>query len=98
MSVQGARFAFTGEVCEHGGRAFFMTRRLTLLVATSSVAFLAVLPQPLQAKSDSEQICVSVGRLLEEGHYTHQQLNDEMSRKVLRTYLELLDFSHLFFT
>ena len=55
-------------------------------------------PLPAQAKSDSEQICVSVGRLLEEGHYTHQPLNDEVSRKFLRTYLELLDFSHLFFT
>src|SRR2546421_798258 len=78
--------------------AFFMKRRLTLLVATASVAFLAVLPQPLQAKSDAEEICVSVGRLLEEGHYTHQQLNADMSQKFLRNYLELLDFSHLFFT
>ena len=59
---------------------------------------LAVSPQTLRAKSDTEQICVSVGRLLEEGHYTHQPLNDEVSRKFLRTYLELLDFSHLFFT
>src|SRR5438105_12969893 len=33
-----------------------------------------------------------------EGHYTHQALNDEMSQKFLRNYLELLDFSHLFFT
>ncbi|MGI9086279.1 MAG: carboxy terminal-processing peptidase [Chthoniobacterales bacterium] len=52
----------------------------------------------LQAKSDLEQVEVSVGRLLEEGHYTHQPLNDEVSKKFLRTYLELLDFSHLFFT
>ena len=35
---------------------------------------------------------------MEEGHYTRQSLNDEMSRKFLKTYLELLDFSHLFFT
>src|SRR6266576_2292933 len=62
------------------------------------IAILAISPATTRAKSDSEQICVSVGRLLEEGHYTHQQLNDEMSKKVLRTYLELLDFSHLFFT
>jgi carboxyl-terminal processing protease len=54
--------------------------------------------QPLQAKSDLEQVEVSVGRLLEEGHYTHQPLNDEVSKKFLKTYLELLDFSHLFFT
>ncbi|MGI8819490.1 MAG: carboxy terminal-processing peptidase [Chthoniobacterales bacterium] len=58
----------------------------------------ALLAQPLFAKSDLEQVEVSVGRLLEEGHYTHQPLNDEVSKKFLRTYLELLDFSHLFFT
>ena len=54
--------------------------------------------QPVLAKSDSEQIGLSVGRLLEEGHYTHHALNDEISRKLLTGYLELLDFSHLFFT
>ena len=59
------------------------------IFAASSLAF---------AKSDSEQVAVSVGRLLEEGHYTHQQLNDDVSKKFLKTYLELLDFSHLFFT
>ncbi|MEY2530329.1 MAG: carboxyl-terminal processing protease [Verrucomicrobiota bacterium] len=69
----------------------------------SSLLFIAALAlaipaQPLLAKSDAEQLAISVGRLLEEGHYRHQPLNDEMSRKFLRTYLELLDFSHLFFT
>ncbi len=54
--------------------------------------------QPVQAKSDPEQIGLSVGRLLEEGHYTHHPLNDEISRKLLTGYLEMLDFSHLFFT
>ncbi len=41
---------------------------------------------------------MSVGRLLEEGHYTRQKLNEEVSKKFLQTYLELLDYSHLFFT
>ena len=41
---------------------------------------------------------MSVGRLLEEGHYTRQRLNEEVSKKFLQTYLEMLDFSHLFFT
>ncbi|HEY2047049.1 MAG TPA: hypothetical protein VGG93_10760, partial [Candidatus Udaeobacter sp.] len=40
----------------------------------------------------------SVGRLLEEGHYTRQKLNEEVSKKFLQTYLEMLDYSHLFFT
>ncbi len=74
---------------------------------TSSRSIAALLPgllmvslavQPVLAKTDSEQIGVSVGRLLEEGHYTHHPLNDEISRKLLTGYLELLDFSHLFFT
>jgi len=71
--------------------AFSLT--LLALAFTSTVG-----PRSVQAKSDTEQICISVGRLLEEGHYTRQPLNDEMSRKFLKTYLELLDFSHLFFT
>src|SRR5450755_2035852 len=68
-------------------------------LALSAVLFaFAVSAHPIQAKSDAEQVAVSVGRLLEEGHYTHQPLNEEVSRKFLRTNLELLDFSHLFFT
>src|SRR5204862_1556670 len=35
---------------------------------------------------------------LEEGHYTRQRLNAEVSKKFLQTYLEMLYFSHLFFT
>jgi carboxyl-terminal processing protease len=69
------------------------------LIALPVVFFaFALAVGPIQAKSDAEQVAVSVGRLLEEGHYTHQSLNDEVSKKFLRTYLELLDFSHLFFT
>jgi len=48
--------------------------------------------------ASKETIAMSVGRLLEEGHYTRQKLNEDVSRKFLQTYLELLDFSHLFFT
>src|SRR6187431_2253313 len=76
----------------------FMKSRLGSLLAIPALIAVLAVPATTRAKSDSEQICVSVGRLLEEGHYTHQQLNDEMSKKILRSYLELLDFSHLFFT
>jgi carboxyl-terminal processing protease len=41
---------------------------------------------------------MSVGRLLEEGHYTRHKLDEDVSKKFLQTYLEMLDFSHLFFT
>jgi carboxyl-terminal processing protease len=71
--------------------------RPSLALPAVLLAF-AMAAQPLKAKSDDEQVAVSVGRLLEEGHYTHQRLDDEVSKKFLRTYVELLDFSHLFFT
>src|SRR5437879_5766466 len=66
-------------------------------MAAISLASLTSTPA-LPAKTDLDNVCVSVGRLLEEGHYTHKQLNDDLSGKILRSYLELLDFSHLFFT
>src|SRR5438309_4582499 len=99
MSILSNRLAFRAEFCERGKPLFSMKSRLGLLLAVPALIFFSTAaPQPLQAKSDAEQICVSVGRLLEEGHYTHQPLNAEMSQKFLRNYLELLDFSHLFFT
>ncbi|HJY53943.1 MAG TPA: carboxy terminal-processing peptidase [Candidatus Udaeobacter sp.] len=57
----------------------------------------AVAPQTAPASS-RETVAMSVGRLLEEGHYTRQKLSEEVSKKFLQTYLEMLDFSHLFFT
>src|SRR5438477_1039818 len=71
-------------------------RSLIALPATLLAA--AIIATPVLAKTDSGNVAMSVGRLLEEGHYTHQALNDEVSKKFLKTYLELLDFSHLFFT
>jgi len=53
---------------------------------------------PSALASSRETIAMSVGRLLEEGHYTRQKLNADLSRKFLQTYLETLDYSHLFFT
>src|SRR5947208_15163930 len=35
---------------------------------------------------------------MEKDYYTRKILNEEISNKFLQTYLEMLDFSHLFFT
>src|SRR5437588_11333517 len=75
-----------------------MKLRFRLSAAIAAISLVSVATPTLFAKSDLENICISVGRLLEEGHYTHRQLNDEMSRRILRSYLEILDFSHLFLT
>src|SRR5881628_1145190 len=63
-----------------------------------TLLFAAALAAPPAPASSKETIAMSVGRLLEEGHYTRQKLNEEVSKKFLQTYLEMLDFSHLFFT
>src|ERR1043165_9652272 len=76
-----------------------MKQPLRSLFALPAVVLAAALiATPVLAKSDAGNVANSVARLLEEGHYTHQALNDEVSKKFLKTYLELLDFSHLFFT
>jgi carboxyl-terminal processing protease len=76
-----------------------MNHRFRSFAAVAAISLTGLMSTPaLPAKTDLDNVCVSVGRLLEEGHYTHKQLNDDLSGKILRSYLELLDFSHLFFT
>src|SRR6185295_1288043 len=67
-------------------------------LALCTILFATALAAPPAPASSRETVAMSVGRLLEEGHYTRQKLNEEVSRKFLQTYLEMLDFSHLFFT
>jgi carboxyl-terminal processing protease len=67
-------------------------------LALCAILLAAAIAAPPAVAASKETIAMSVGRLLEEGHYTRQKLNEEVSRKFLQTYLELLDYSHLFFT
>ena len=47
---------------------------------------------------DPSQIQISVGRLLEQGHYSRRKLDDAVSKQLLTNYLEALDYNHLFYT
>lgn len=55
---------------------------------------------PLFGKSSTDpgQIAISVARWLEQGHYTRQKLDENMSAKFLATYLTALDYNKLYFT
>src|SRR5438270_3122630 len=75
-----------------------MRSSLRRSLALCTIFFRAALAAPPAPASSRETVTMSVGRLLEEGHYTRQKLNEEVSKKFLQTYLEMLDFSHLFFT
>src|SRR5207245_10772365 len=67
-------------------------------LAYCAILLTATIAAPPAVATSKETIAMSVGRLLEEGHYTRQKLNEAVSRKFLQTYLEMLDFSHLFVT
>ena len=47
---------------------------------------------------DPGQVAISVARWLEQGHYTRQKLDAEMSAKFLQTYLTALDYNKLYLT
>jgi carboxyl-terminal processing protease len=75
-----------------------MRSSLRRSLALCTILFAAALVASQAPASSRETVAMSVGRLLEEGQYTRQKLNEEVSKKFLQTYLEMLDFSHLFFT
>src|SRR5437899_3225485 len=67
-------------------------------LAFCAILFVCAIAAPPAVATSKETIAVYVGNLLQEGHYTRQKLSEEVSKKFLQTYLELLDYSHLFFT
>src|SRR5258705_4559557 len=75
-----------------------MRSSLRRSLALCTILFAAALAAPPAPASSRETVAMSVGRLLEEGHYTRARLNEQVSKKFLQTYLEMLDYSHLFFT
>ena len=75
-----------------------MRSSLRQSLALCAILLTVTIAAPQATAASRETIAMSVGRLLEEGHYTRQKLNEDVSRKFLQTYLEMLDFSHLFFT
>ncbi len=53
---------------------------------------------PAASEVDAGQLLTNVGRLLEQGHYTRHELDDDISRRLLKNYLDALDYTHLLFT
>jgi carboxyl-terminal processing protease len=99
MSISFHHLAFHHETCQGvKPHNYQMKSRLQRSLALCAVVLTAVTAAPPVVAASKETIAMSVGRLLEEGHYTRQKLNEEVSKKFLLSYLELLDYSHLFFT
>ena len=92
------KFDFPARLCKvfarHMIKYFFQ--------AVFTALFLAVLPAPglmrAATSPDSGQVALAVARWLEQAHYSRKKLDDEMSAKLLTTYLEALDYNKLYFT
>jgi carboxyl-terminal processing protease len=65
-----------------------------LLLLNATIVF----GEDRQNSADLSQVAITVSRLLEQGHYSRQNLDGEMSKRILETYLEKLDCNKLFFT
>ncbi|MEA3188655.1 MAG: carboxyl-terminal processing protease [Chthoniobacter sp.] len=79
-------------------RLFFLMKQIQIC-SIALASFLAIFPGAWAGtEPDSGQIAISVGRLLEQGHYSKRKLDDDLSRQLLKNYLETLDYNHLFFT
>lgn len=74
-----------------------MNFRFLLPAAAAALILVSAAPSG-NASADSSQVAIAVGRWLEQAHYTRQKLDDEMSLRLLNTYLESLDYNRLYFT
>src|SRR5947209_8453535 len=67
--------------------------------AVAAAFAFTLLPACQAAESpDPGQVEISVGKLLEQGHYSRKKLDDSVSRALLKNYIETLDYTRLFFT
>src|SRR6187200_2997267 len=73
-----------------------MRKALSLL---PSVAVLLLLgSKPARAETNYGQVAMHVAFMLQNHHLSHQEFDDEVSKKLLTGYLDFLDFSHIYFT
>ena len=70
----------------------------SISISLASLFLFASIVTAPALEPDPGQIAISVGRLMEQGHYSRQKLDNKLSAAVLKTYLETLDYSRLFFT
>lgn len=69
------------------------TAFLTLLAAITCLA-----PDVSQSQTQHGDIALRVVNMLEEEHYLREPFNDKMSKRTLDAYLEMLDYSRIYFT
>ena len=62
------------------------------------VALLLATSAPARSETNYGQVAMVVANMLQNHHYSHREFNDDVSKQVLDSYLNFLDFSHIYFT
>ena len=57
-----------------------------------------IAPNSSKAQTQHGDIALRVVNMLEEEHYLREPFNDKMSKRTLESYLEMLDYSRIYFT
>src|ERR1700722_13782639 len=71
----------------------------TPLLSLTAVLALLAAPTPARcAETNFGQVATYVAHMLETHHYSHHECDDEVSRKLLDSFLNFLDVSHVYFT
>jgi len=68
----------------------------SLLPLTAAFALLSA--PALRAETNFGQVATYVAHMLETHHYSHHECDDSVSKKLLDSYLNFLDISHVYFT
>ena len=69
---------------------------LTALIFAAVTGLFA--PPAASAKTQYGDLALRVVNMLEDEHFLREPFNDKMSERVLNTYLEMLDYSRIYFT
>lgn len=77
-----------------------IAKHSSLFVAASAALALLIPAAPTLHAVDMNfgQVAMHVAYMLQNHHYSHRDFDDEMSKTMLRNFLDMLDFRHQYFT
>ena len=73
-----------------------LSRLSTLAIATAGLVI--SFPACSNAETNYSKVSMYVGNMLQIHHYSRMEFDDEVSKKLLKTYLGFLDYNRLYFT
>jgi carboxyl-terminal processing protease len=79
-------------------QSFVLMFKVSSLIPSTAILSLLLATAPAKAETNFGQVAMHVAYMLQNHHYSHQEFDDDISRKLLDGYLDFLDFSHIYFT